>query len=138
MSETPFPSSVAWCRWRAFLLLHKAREVAEKMLGQTLVTKQTGPAGKPVNVLYIANKMSLAREMYFALLLDRATAGAVMHAADIIICVYATQRLVAVLLELNRSQRLALSLDVTVTCNVASVLTGHRKSMHSISCSSLG
>ena len=46
------------------------------MLGQTLVTKQTGPAGKPVNVLYIASKLSLAREMYFALLLDRATAGA--------------------------------------------------------------
>jgi succinyl-CoA synthetase beta subunit len=62
----------------------KAREVTEKMLGQTLVTKQTGPAGKPVNVLYIANKMSLAREMYFALLLDRATAGAVMHVVDII------------------------------------------------------
>ena len=49
------------------------------MLGQTLVTKQTGPAGKPVNVLYIASKMSLAREMYFALLLDRATAGADLH-----------------------------------------------------------
>ncbi len=49
------------------------------MLGQTLVTKQTGPAGKPVNVLYVANKMSLAREMYFALLLDRATAGADLH-----------------------------------------------------------
>ena len=42
------------------------------MLGQTLVTKQTGPAGKPVNVLYIASKLSLEREMYFALLLDRA------------------------------------------------------------------
>ncbi len=46
------------------------------MLGQTLVTKQTGPAGKPVNVLYIASKLSLEREMYFALLLDRQTAGA--------------------------------------------------------------
>ena len=54
----------------------QAREVAEKMLGQTLVTKQTGPAGKPVNVLYVASKLSLEREMYFALLLDRQTAGA--------------------------------------------------------------
>ena len=35
------------------------------------VTKQTGPAGKPVNVLYVARKMKIAREMYFAILLDR-------------------------------------------------------------------
>ncbi len=56
----------------------QAREVAEKMLGQTLVTKQTGPAGKPVNVLYVASKLSLEREMYFALLLDRQTAGAII------------------------------------------------------------
>lgn len=48
------------------------------MLGQTLVTKQTGPAGKPVNTLYVARKMKLKREMYFAILLDRKTAGPVM------------------------------------------------------------
>lgn len=56
----------------------QAPELAAKMLGQTLVTKQTGPTGKPVNVLYIANKLALAREMYFAILLDRATAGPVL------------------------------------------------------------
>ena len=39
---------------------------------------QTGPKGKPVNTLYIANKMKLLREMYFAILLDRKTAGPVM------------------------------------------------------------
>ena len=54
----------------------QAVAIAEKMLGQTLVTKQTGAAGKPVNVLYVANKLALAREMYFALLLDRASSGA--------------------------------------------------------------
>jgi succinyl-CoA synthetase beta subunit len=48
------------------------------MLGGTLVTKQTGPAGKPVNTLYVARKMALKREMYFAILLDRKTAGPVM------------------------------------------------------------
>lgn len=48
------------------------------MLGQTLVTKQTGPSGKPVNTLYVARKMKLSREMYFAILLDRKTAGPVM------------------------------------------------------------
>ena len=53
----------------------EATKTAEKMLGQTLVTKQTGAAGKPVNTLYIAAKLDLVNEMYFAILLDRATAG---------------------------------------------------------------
>jgi ATP-grasp domain len=53
----------------------QAPELAKQMLGNILVTKQTGPAGKPVNVLYIAAKMSLTKEMYFAILLDRNTAG---------------------------------------------------------------
>ena len=39
---------------------------------------QTGAKGKPVNTLYIAHKMQLEREMYFALLLDRKSAGPVM------------------------------------------------------------
>uniref|UniRef100_A0A7R9VEY7 Succinate-CoA ligase subunit beta n=1 Tax=Chlamydomonas euryale TaxID=1486919 RepID=A0A7R9VEY7_9CHLO len=56
----------------------KAPGLAQQMLGGTLVTKQTGPAGKPVNTLYVAKKMQLAREMYFAILLDRKSAGTVM------------------------------------------------------------
>ena len=35
-------------------------------------------AGKPVNTLYVAKKMKLAREMYFAILLDRSTSGPIM------------------------------------------------------------
>lgn len=35
-------------------------------------------AGKPVNTLYIARKMKLAREMYFAILLDRESSGPMM------------------------------------------------------------
>jgi succinyl-CoA synthetase beta subunit len=56
----------------------KSSEVAEyagKMLGQTLVTKQSGPAGKPVDTLLIAKKMKLVNEMYFAIMLDRTTMG---------------------------------------------------------------
>jgi succinyl-CoA synthetase beta subunit len=56
----------------------KSAEVAEyagKMLGGTLVTKQSGPEGKPVNTLLLAKKMSLVREMYLAILLDRSTMG---------------------------------------------------------------
>lgn len=58
--------------------VNKAIELAKQMLNQTLVTKQTGPAGKPVNTLYIAKKMKLKREMYFAILLDRKTSGPIM------------------------------------------------------------
>ena len=46
----------------------------------TQVTKQTGPAGKPVNTLYIASKLDLAKEMYFAILLDRKSAGTMIIA----------------------------------------------------------
>lgn len=49
---------------------------------QTLVTKQTGPAGKPVNTLYVAHKMKLKNEMYFALLLDRGTMGPMIIACS--------------------------------------------------------
>ncbi|MEW5311100.1 MAG: hypothetical protein WDW38_002843 [Sanguina aurantia] len=56
----------------------QAPVLAEQMLGSVLVTKQTGPAGKPVNTLYVAQKMKLVREMYFAILLDRKSAGPIM------------------------------------------------------------
>jgi succinyl-CoA synthetase beta subunit len=48
------------------------RELAEKMFGSTLVTIQTGPAGKRVNRLYIEQGIDIARELYLAVLLDRA------------------------------------------------------------------
>lgn len=56
--------------------------VAGKMLGQVLVTKQTGPDGKPVNQVYICEKLSLVNEMYFAIALDRASAGPVIIACS--------------------------------------------------------
>ncbi|WP_338720624.1 ADP-forming succinate--CoA ligase subunit beta [Devosia sp. XK-2] len=46
---------------------------AKEMLGNTLVTKQTGPAGKQVNRLYIEDGADIARELYCSLLVDRAT-----------------------------------------------------------------
>jgi succinyl-CoA synthetase beta subunit len=52
-----------------------APALAARMLGGTLVTKQTGAEGKPVNVLLVAEKMRLASEKYFAVALDRKTAG---------------------------------------------------------------
>jgi succinyl-CoA synthetase beta subunit len=49
----------------------EAADEAQKMLGRTLVTHQTGPAGKVVNRVYIEDGSEIARELYLALLIDR-------------------------------------------------------------------
>ncbi len=59
----------------------EAREIARKMLGQTLVTHQTGPAGRVVNKVLVAEAAQIAREVYFAFLLDRATAAPLIVAS---------------------------------------------------------
>lgn len=51
----------------------EAAELAKQMLGRTLVTHQTGPAGKQVNRIYIEEGSDIARELYLALLVDRGT-----------------------------------------------------------------
>ena len=49
----------------------EVREHAAEMLGKTLVTVQTGPAGKQVQRLYITDGVDIAKEFYLALLVDR-------------------------------------------------------------------
>ena len=49
----------------------EVRRLAEKMLGSTLVTVQTGEEGKQVNRLYIEQGIDIARELYLSILLDR-------------------------------------------------------------------
>ena len=51
------------------------------MLGEILVTHQTGPAGRKVNKVLVAESADIAREIYFAVLLDRATAAPVIVAS---------------------------------------------------------
>ncbi|MEM7075546.1 MAG: ADP-forming succinate--CoA ligase subunit beta [Pseudomonadota bacterium] len=51
----------------------EASEEAKRMLGRTLVTKQTGAAGKRVGRVYIEDGAGIAREFYLALLVDRGT-----------------------------------------------------------------
>ncbi|WP_050025770.1 ADP-forming succinate--CoA ligase subunit beta [Verrucomicrobium sp. BvORR034] len=51
----------------------EAQEIAGKMLGQTLVTHQTGPEGKLVSKVLIAKSVDIAKEHYFAILFDRST-----------------------------------------------------------------
>jgi succinyl-CoA synthetase beta subunit len=51
----------------------EARAAAEAMLGHMLITKQTGPAGRKVNRVYIEAGSAIARELYLSLLVDRET-----------------------------------------------------------------
>lgn len=51
----------------------KVRELAEQKLGSTLVTVQTGNEGKQVNRLYIEQGIDIDRELYFSIVLDRAS-----------------------------------------------------------------
>jgi succinyl-CoA synthetase beta subunit len=60
----------------------EVRDVATMMLGQILVTHQTGPAGRQVNKVLVAESADIAREIYFAVLLDRATATPVIVASN--------------------------------------------------------
>ena len=46
---------------------------ATAMLGQTLVTKQTGPVGKEVKRIYVEDGCDIARELYLSILMDRVT-----------------------------------------------------------------
>jgi len=51
--------------------MEEVRTAAEEMLGNTLVTIQTGAEGKQVNRLYVTDGVDIAREYYLALLVDR-------------------------------------------------------------------
>ena len=52
----------------------EAKSIAEKMLGMTIVTNQTGPQGKKVSKLLIAEGCDIEKEYYFALVVNRDTA----------------------------------------------------------------
>lgn len=54
----------------------EARENAARMLGSTLVTKQTGPEGKQVNVVLVEAGLDIARELYLGIVVDRGMGGA--------------------------------------------------------------
>lgn len=49
----------------------EAQEIAGQMLGQTLVTHQTGPEGKLVSKVLIAKAVDIKKELYLAILFDR-------------------------------------------------------------------
>jgi succinyl-CoA synthetase beta subunit len=53
--------------------IDEVKTFAEQMLGKTLVTVQTGQAGRVVNRLYIEDGSAIERELYLSALVDRAT-----------------------------------------------------------------
>src|SRR5579885_3135354 len=59
----------------------EARQIAEKMLGMTLVTHQTGPEGRVVQRLLIEETLPIERELYLGIVLDRAAGKNVFMAS---------------------------------------------------------
>ena len=58
--------------------LEEVEANAKEMLGNTLVTIQTGDAGKQVNRLYVTDGVDIAKEYYLSMLVDRATGRVAM------------------------------------------------------------
>jgi succinyl-CoA synthetase beta subunit len=71
-----YKGGVKFCKTKA-----DAKEVAAKMLGNTLVTIQTGPAGRKVQTIYFTVASDIKKEYYLAILLDRNTSKPVIVAS---------------------------------------------------------
>lgn len=59
----------------------QAEQIAEQMLGMTLVTHQTGPEGRRVQKVYIEEALDIRRELYLGVVVDRQT-GKVLFIAS--------------------------------------------------------
>jgi succinyl-CoA synthetase beta subunit len=59
----------------------EARAIADKMLGMTLVTHQTGPEGRLVHRLLVEETLPIERELYLGIVLDRVLAKPVFMAS---------------------------------------------------------
>ena len=56
----------------------EAQQNAQRMLGNTLVTIQTGEEGKQVNTLFVEQGLKIARELYLGIVVDREVGGPVL------------------------------------------------------------
>jgi malate-CoA ligase subunit beta len=61
---------------------HEVREAAKAMLGERLVTHQTGPLGRVVHRVYVEAATTIERELYLALILDRKSERIVIVASS--------------------------------------------------------
>src|SRR5579864_9361822 len=71
-----FKGGVKFCKTKA-----EARDLAARMLGNTLVTAETGPAGRKVQTVYFTVASDIKKEYYVAILLDRASSRPVIVAS---------------------------------------------------------
>lgn len=62
--------------------LDEVRTYADEILGKTLVTHQTGPAGKEVKRLLVEEGCDIKNEYYIGLVVDRATSSVVLMASE--------------------------------------------------------
>lgn len=60
----------------------EVEEVASKMIGSKLITKQTGSQGRPCNKVLVCEKLAPLKEYYFAIIMDRAHKGPVIMASE--------------------------------------------------------
>jgi succinyl-CoA synthetase beta subunit len=58
---------------RVVKTIAEVKEAASQMIGKTLVTHQSGPAGKKVKRVYVEAGCAIERELYLSMLVDRAT-----------------------------------------------------------------
>jgi succinyl-CoA synthetase beta subunit len=61
--------------------LDEVKEAAAAMIGHTLITKQTGPAGRMVRRVYVEAGCDIKRELYLSLLIDRSVSEIVLVAS---------------------------------------------------------
>ena len=61
--------------------IDEVRQLADEMIGMTLVTHQTGPEGKEVGRVYVEDGCDIARELYLGLLIDRVTSRVTIMAS---------------------------------------------------------
>ena len=74
--KSGFKGGVKLCKTAA-----EAKDLATAMLGNVLVTKQTGPDGRLVSTLLVAGAPNIKKELYLAVLLDRATSRPIVMAS---------------------------------------------------------
>jgi succinyl-CoA synthetase beta subunit len=61
--------------------VEEVRQLADQMLGMTLITHQTGPEGRQVRRVYVEDGCEIARELYLAALIDRAASRLTLMAS---------------------------------------------------------
>ena len=60
----------------------EADQIAQKMIGMTLITHQTGPEGKAVKRILVEEALDIARELYLGIVIDRAREAPVVMASS--------------------------------------------------------